>query len=69
METGCYFVQDILDCTGNNFLPYATFIEKFQINTTFINYFGVITAIKATRRSLTLQLQESDKDSRTVAKM
>ena len=57
MKAGVCSVQDILDC-NNNFLPYTTFKERFKINTTFMNYFCVISAIKATRRPLVPQLDK-----------
>ena len=57
MKAGVCSVQDILDC-NNNFLPYTTFKERFKINTTFISYFSVISAIKATKRPLVPQLEK-----------
>ena len=55
MKAGVSSVQDILDC-NTNFLSYTTFKERYNINTTFINYLSVISAIKATRKPLVPQL-------------
>ena len=44
VERGIYFIQDILDSSGN-FLTLDEFQTKFQINTNFLQYFQLIAAM------------------------